>query len=68
MQEVLYQGVDHYVGSEKTREVMHHFTGYPVQPQIFFRPYFLYCSSNVHYYEDRFQLILSYHFFGFCLN
>ena len=30
--EVLYQGVDHYVGSEKTREVIHHFTGYPVQP------------------------------------
>lgn len=32
MQEVLYQGVDHYVGSEKTREVIHRFTGYPVQP------------------------------------
>ena len=28
----------------------------PVQAWIFFRPYFHYCSSNVHYCEDRFHI------------
>ena len=28
----------------------------PVQAWIFFRPYFHYCSSSVHYCEDRFHI------------
>ena len=27
----------------------------PYRPEIFFRPYFHYCLSNVHYCEDHFH-------------
>ena len=36
---------------EKNSEIM---GSNPVQALIFFRPYFHYCSSSVHYCEDRF--------------
>ena len=40
-------------GAEVIAEVM---GSNPVQTQIFFRPYFRYCSSSVYYCEDHFHI------------
>ena len=44
-------------------QLVEHFTGIAkvvgsnlYNPKFFFRPYFHYCSSSVHYYEDRFHI------------
>ena len=51
-------GAGHYVGSKETREVMNRWL-WIWKSYLFFRLYFHYCLSSVHYCEDRSHI----HFF-----